>query len=273
MGRLAVAFLCAFALLAVPAAAAPVDDVDPMIGTAPPGFVFPGAAVPFGMVQNSPDTMGEFAYSGYLATDPTIRAFSLVHLSGPGVRKAGDLPFMPTVGPVTSMDPNVYASPFSHAREHAEAGYYRVVLDASQTKVELTASTRAAMQRYTFPPSPAANVLIDVRRSVEGVHDGGLRVTGPDEVTGWTLARYPVHFVARFSRPFTAHGDYGVTFDTTTQRTVTMRVGISFVDEAGARRNLEAEAPTFDFDGMRAAARAAWERQLERVEIGGGTAL
>src|ERR671917_467620 len=109
--------LIAAALLALPAAAVaePVDDVDPMIGTAPPGFVFPGAAVPFGMVQNSPDTEGEFAYSGYLSTDPTIRGFSLVHLSGPGVRKAGDLPFMPTVGPVLSMEPEEYASPFSHA--------------------------------------------------------------------------------------------------------------------------------------------------------------
>src|SRR5918998_551008 len=116
--------LIAAALLALPAAAVaePVDDVDPMIGTAPPGFVFPGAAVPFGMVQNSPDTEGEFAYSGYLSTDPTIRGFSLVHLSGPGVRKAGDLPFMPT------LDPAVKSAPFSKAAEHAEAGYYRVKL-------------------------------------------------------------------------------------------------------------------------------------------------
>src|SRR3712207_6514837 len=256
MGRLVLAVTCALFALAAPAAAAPVDDVDPMIGTAPPGFVFPGAVVPFGMIQNSPDTMGEFAYSGYLSTDPTIRGFSLVHLSGPGVRKAGDLPFMPTVGPVTSMDPHVYASPYTKASEHAEAGYYRVTLDASQTKVELTASTRAAMQRYTFPPTPRANVLVDVNRSVEGVHDGDLRVTGPDEITGWTRGRYPVHFVARFSRPFASHGDRHVSFDTTTQREITMRVGISFVDADGARRNLEAEAPTFDFDGMRRAARA-----------------
>src|SRR3712207_9250495 len=114
-----------------------------MIGTAPPGFVVPGAVVPFGMVQNSPDTMGEFAYSGYLSTDPTIRGFSLVHLSGPGVRKAGDLPFMPPVGPVVSMDPNVSASPYTKASEHAEPGYYPVTLHASQTKAEPTAPTCA----------------------------------------------------------------------------------------------------------------------------------
>jgi putative alpha-1,2-mannosidase len=262
-------------LFAVPAAAfaGPVDDVDPMIGTAPPGFVFPGAVVPFGMVQNSPDTMGEFAYSGYLSTDPTIRGFSLVHLSGPGVRKAGDLPFMPTVGPVVSRDPNVYASPFSKAREHAEAGYYSVTLEASQTTVELTASTHAAMQRYTFPPAAQANVIVDVKRSVEGVHEGGFEQTGPNEITGWTRGRYPVHFVARFSAPIASHDDFHLTFDTTTQRTITMRAGISFVDAAGARRNLDAEAPTFAFDRMRAAARDAWRRQLERVAIEGGTAL
>src|SRR5688572_31184991 len=110
--------------------------VDPMIGTAPPGFVFPGAVVPFGMVQNSPDTEGEFAYGGYLSTDPTIRGFSLVHLSGPGVRKAGDLPFMPT------LDPAIASAPFTKADEHAEAGFYRVGLGTG-IGVELTASTRA----------------------------------------------------------------------------------------------------------------------------------
>src|SRR5688500_7730082 len=132
--------LLACAFVPAAASAAPVDEVDPMIGTAPPGFVFPGAVVPFGMVQNSPDTEGEFAYSGYLSTDPTIRGFSLVHLSGPGVRKAGDLPFMPTP------DPAVANAPFSKAAEHAEAGYYRVTLGTG-VEVELTASTHAAMQR------------------------------------------------------------------------------------------------------------------------------
>src|SRR3954451_13102032 len=118
-----------FALLAAVttlAAAAPargadlVSEVDPLDGTLPPGFVFPGAVVPFGMVQNSPDTEGEFAYSGYLSTDPTIRGFSLVHLSGPGVRKAGYLPFMPT------LDPALKSAPFSKAGEVAQPGYYRV---------------------------------------------------------------------------------------------------------------------------------------------------
>src|SRR5439155_825165 len=84
------------------------------------------------------------------------------------VEKAGDIPFMPTVGSVTSNDPAQYGSPFDHAREHAEAGFYRVHLAKYATNVELTASTHAAMQRYTFPPTPQANVIVDVGRGVSG---------------------------------------------------------------------------------------------------------
>src|SRR3954468_16833442 len=174
--------LAVVALAATPAPAAPpaaaadlASEVDPLDGTMPPGFIFPGAVVPFGMVQNSPDTTGPFAYGGYDWTDTAIRGFSLVHVSGPGVKKGGDLPFMPTLGSATD-DPAVYASPFSHAREEASPGYYRVTLDASQTDVELTASTRAAMQRYTFAPSPSAKVIMDTARSGEGTAPAGWRV-------------------------------------------------------------------------------------------------
>ena len=266
-------------LAAGPAAAErePASYVDPMIGTWPPGFVFPGAAAPFGMVQNSPDTTGEFAYSGYLATDPIIRGFSLVHLSGPGVKKGGDIPFMPFVGVPPPDEPNLYGSTYSHAREEAEAGYYSVELDKPATRVELTASTRAGMQRYTFPPVPAAGVLVDPARSAEGRRgEGHAEVTGPDEISGWHKGRYPVYFVARFDRPFLATGDFGdggkwMTFDATRERQVTMRVGISFVDLEGARRNLEAEAPTFDFDGMRRATYEAWNRELSTIRVRGGS--
>src|SRR3954449_10837908 len=230
------------------------------------------------MVQNSPDTTGPFAYGGYDYTDAAIRGFSLVHVSGPGVKKGGDLPFMPTLGPASD-DPNVYASPFTHAREQATPGYYRVTLDASQTDVELTASEHAAMQRYTFAPSPAAKVIMDTARSGEGTAPATWRVTGPDEVAGSRHGRYPVFFVARFSRPFAASGTFPsgggwVSFDTTQDRTVTVRAGLSFVDEAGARRNLDAEAPqSRSFEDMRAAARTAWNAELGHVQVEGGTAL
>src|SRR4051794_39200888 len=113
---LAAAAACALAPAAPARAADLASEVDPLDGTMPPGFVFPGAVVPFSMVQNSPDTTGQFAYGGYDYTDGAIRAFSLVHISGPGVKKGGDVPFMPTLGPASD-DPNVYGSPFDHARE------------------------------------------------------------------------------------------------------------------------------------------------------------
>src|SRR3954466_3190313 len=237
--------LALFAAVATLAAAAPArgadlaSEVDPLNGTMPPGFVFPGAVVPFGMVQNSPDTTGQFAYGGYDYTDTSIRGFSPVPVSGRGVKKGGDVPFMPALGPASD-DPNVYASPFTHAREQATPGYYRVTLDASQTDVELTASEHAAMQRYTFAPSPAAKVIMDTARSGEGTAPATWRVTGPDEVAGSRHGRYPVFFVARFSRPFSQHGAFAggdggwVGFDTTTARTVTVRIGLSFVDTDGA---------------------------------------
>src|SRR4051794_41926803 len=121
-----------FALLAAVttlAAAAPargadlVSEVDPLDGTLPPGFVFPGAVVPFGMVQNSPDTTGQFAYGGYDYTDTSIRGFSLVHVSGPGVKKGGDVPFMPALGPASD-DPNPYPPPFTPARQQAPPPHY-----------------------------------------------------------------------------------------------------------------------------------------------------
>ena len=272
--------VCALALAAATPAPAPAQNqdlarhVDPMIGTFAPGFIFPGAAAPFGMVQNSPDTRGEFAYSGYLWTDPAIQAFSLVHLSGPGVKKGGDVPVMPVLGE-PSLDPNLIQSPYDHATEAAEPGYYSVFLAKPATKVELTASEHAGMQRYTFPPAGGPKLVFDPARSVEGVADGGFRVIGDDEVAGWRRGRYPVFFVARFSRPFDSSGTIGsggwVGWDEGGE--VTVSFGISFVDENGARRNLEAEAADLDFDRMRSETRAAWNRELSKVRVTGGADL
>ena len=266
-------------------------DVDPMIGTSPPGFTVPGAVAPHGMTQVSPDTEGEFAYSGYLYTDQLIKGFSLVHLSGPGVRKAGDFPFMPTVGPVVSTDPLANAARFNHATEQASPGEYRVRLDNSGIDVGLTASTRAAIQRYTFPPSPASNVLVSASNSIEGKGNvGKLKIVGNNELVGETKGRYRVFFVARFDRPFHSFGSFDgqsirrgsrsasgnaaggyVTFDTTLKQRVQARIGLSFVDVAGARRNLAAESPGFDYAGMRARTRAAWNRELAAIRVSGGT--
>lgn len=256
--------------------------VDPMIGTSAPGFVVPGASTPYGMVQNSPDTTGPFAYSGYLWTDPVIKGFSLVHLSGPGVKKAGDIPFTPWVGPLpSSADPNLYSSTFDHATETASPGYYKVQLTSTPVTAELSASTRGAIQRYTFPPSPSSSVLVDIVRSIEGVNrrDGQV-VLDPAtrSISGWTSGRYKVYFAGQFDQSWTASALWGsgnkgvaLTFDTTLKREVNLRVAVSFVDVEGARRNLLSDAPDFDLAGMRARARAAWNEALSAIVVEGGT--
>src|SRR5947209_3143234 len=126
--------------------------VDPLSGTAGSGLVAPGASLPFGMVQNSPDTVGSVGGGGYQAGNSSILGFSLLHLSGAGVKSEGDLPFMPAVGPVAADDRLRFASTYDQASEQAEPGYYRVHLDQPGIDVELTATTRTAVQRYRFPP-------------------------------------------------------------------------------------------------------------------------
>jgi predicted alpha-1,2-mannosidase len=268
----------------------PASEVDPRIGTFAPGFTVPGAATPHGMVQVSPDTEGVFAYSGYLWSDQLITGFSHTHLSGPGVRKAGDIPLMPTVGPVVSSNALANASPFNHAAESASPGDYRVTLERGAIGVELGATTRAGVQRYSFPPGVPANVLMDVSRNIDGVHDATLTIVGDREVQGSVRSSYPVFFVAQFSRPFTGVGTWQgkslhpgvrtaagvgaggwVTFAPTVRpQPVTVKVGISFVDVAGARANLAAEVSGWDIDAVRAGARASWNHSLGAITVDGG---
>jgi len=276
--------LCCFAL---PAAARAADDVaqnvDPTIGTLGAGFVFPGPDAPFGMVQNSPDTFTPGAgysglvYSGYNAHDQQIRDFSLVHLSGPGVAKGGDLPFMPWVGvqpgSTPPTDPTQYATEYLKPTESASAGYYTVTL-ANGVKAELTASEHAAMQRYTFPAAGDADLIVDPWHN----NDGGLpddhaswEKTGAREIEGQTFTdRYHVFFVARFDQDIASTGKQWLQF--ASGSTVTMRVGISFVDLDGARQNLDAEAPASKtFEAMKADTYAAWNASLGKVGVTGGT--
>ncbi len=285
-----VALAIALALLPVPALAQlpakePIDYVDPMIGTLFGGFSFPGPAAPFGMVQLSPDTEGEFAYTGYQYGDTSIRGFSHHHIQSMGVHTAGDLPFMPTVGRVFSEDPRSWMSPFDHATEEAQAGYYRVLLERYGILAELTAGTRVGMHRYTFPPSPHANVILDIAHNANqwephnvGTVPASLEVTGPDTVVGTANGDqdYDTHFAAQFDRPlksfteFENGGGYA-TFDTTSDRDVLVKVGISFVSRANALENLNAETPDWDFDELRQKTRAEWSDALSTIEVTGGT--
>ncbi|MFD4950856.1 GH92 family glycosyl hydrolase [Streptomyces sp. NPDC058451] len=301
----AVAAVAASALTAAPVAAPAAearddrltDLVDPFIGTANEGNTFPGAAVPFGMVQLSPDTGHS---TGYDHTQNRVRGFSLIHLSGVGCRIGGDLPVLPTTGDVTRTDYTKYAAPFGHDTERASPGYYRVGLSSGVGGVggigaELTASARTGVQRYTFPATAKANVLLNaaqalhrpVAATVEILGDRTVRTT----ITGRGFCRdtrpYTVYTVTRFDRPFTAYGTWDgatvtagsrtghggayVRFDTTEDRTVEATTALSYVDAAGAAGNLAAEGGR-SFDAVRDAARRSWESRLDVVRVRGGDA-
>ena len=311
MRRLTVHF-CALALVvsliggpasAQLSAGVPVDYVDPMIGTLGSGFVFPGPAAPYGMVQLSPDTDGYLAYTGYMYSDAFIRGFSHHHIESMGVKSNGNLPFMPTTGPVTSSDPRLYWSRFDHANEVAEAGYYKVLLESSGIQAELTAGTRVGMHRYTFPPGPQGNVLLDVGRSNKNwepqapensVHDASVDVVDERTVAGTADSDqgYTIHFVAQFDRPFSSYGGWDaagatpaagknasagrgagayVSFDTVADRDVQIKVGISYVSRENALLNLETEKPDWDFEALRQETRSAWNGALSTIDVEGGT--
>lgn len=288
----------------------PVDYVDPMIGTLFGGFSFPGPAAPFGMVQLSPDTEGEFAYTGYQYADTSIRGFSHHHIQSMGVHSNGDLPFMPTVGPLLSTDPRSYMSPFDHASEDASAGYYRVLLDRYGIMAELTAGMRVGMHRYSFPPTSQANIVLDVSHNAgrwrpydPATVPASLAIRDNRTVLGTAHSHqgYDVHFAARFDRPFdtfevwnnsnrqpgaTCAPDEGcvakaegngagglVSFNSVTDRDVVVEVGISFVNRANALSNLESEMADhhFDFDWLRNKTRDQWSEALSTIEVAGGT--
>jgi predicted alpha-1,2-mannosidase len=291
--RTAAALVAAAALagpFAAAAAADPASLVDTRDGSLGAGFPMVGAAAPFGMIQPGPDTalangqQDPVDYCGYSYQDPDIRGFSLTHFDGAGIMIAGDLPFMPTTGAVSATDPTGtgFASPYSHASEVAQPGYYAVTLSRYGTRVELTGTTRAALMRFTFPRTAQANVLAEVSQSINGSNPGSVSVIGDRELEGWVKSNvgYKLYFDAAFDRPFassdvsSASGtDAGahVTFDTTADPTVTMRVGISYVDQAGAAANLAAELPsTSSFDRVRRRAQADWDRHLNDVAVSGG---
>lgn len=207
---------------------APIDTVDPMIGTGGEGHTFPGATAPFGMVQLSPDTDATCAIracyghaAGYRYDDPTIQGFSHTHFSGAGHSDLGDLLVMPQSGDDVRLDPgdprrpgSGYRSRFDHRDEVAHPGFYAVLLRDSGIRAELTAGTRVGVHRYRFPAGRAAHLLIDLRSSLydypgkilwSGLHlhsDGTL--TGFRETRGWAPGR-KLYFAMRFSTALTGH--------------------------------------------------------------------
>ncbi|MEA1875877.1 MAG: GH92 family glycosyl hydrolase [Bacteroidota bacterium] len=271
--------------------------IDPLIGTGGHGHTYPGPSLPFGMVQLSPDTRlsGWDGCSGYHYSDSVIYGFSHTHLSGTGVSDYGDILLMPTVGHVVinpgdpSSSAQGYSSRFSHDTEEVSAGYYKVYLEDYKIDVELTSTQRAGLHKYTFPKTTEANIILDLQHRDE-VLSSFIRVVNEYEIEGlrrskaWAKDQY-VYFVVRFSKPFKDYGLYlhdkeqtGVEvngrsikahFSFTTKRNeeILVKVGISAVSTAGARKNLEAEIPQWRFENTKGKAQRAWQNVLDRYRV------
>lgn len=287
----------------------PYDSVDPMIGTAGGGNTFPGASLPFGMMQWSPDTNSK-AWYDYKAK--RIYGFSLTHISGAGCPLYGDIPVLPWTGDLTvspHQNRELYTQAFDHSQETAHPGYYAVTL-ANGIRVEITVADRAGIARFSFPQGSPARLLLNAGGSANSdvvgkkpndaarTNDGyTIHIDGDKAVSGQARAgnfcgsptRYTIYFAAEFQQPMvhstmwhddsidaSAHEESahhaGALLDFGDQRTVTMKVGLSFVSVDNARANLSSEIRGWDFDAVRTAAQSAWSKVLNRIEIQGGTA-
>lgn len=272
--------------------------VNPFIGTGGHGHTFPGAVVPHGMIQPSPDTRidGWDACSGYYYNDSTINGFSHTHVSGTGCCDYGDVLLMPTVGKQTYQTTDSqsqqlpYASAFSHENESAEPGYYSVFLDRYQVKAELSASKRGAIHRYTFPASKESGFIIDLDYSLQRQTNSEMEIKvlsdteicGHKKTTYWAFDQY-INFYAKFSKPFTytlindsVTMDNGkrlpickalLQFETKKDEQVLVKVGVSAVDVKGAQNNVLSEIADWDFDKVRQHARNEWNHYLSKIDV------
>jgi len=269
----------------------PTSLVNPFIGTAsapgwtPNTFVgaqtggntFPGADVPFGMVQWSPDTPTRLDTGGYDYGDTSIVGYSLTHDSGTGGPVECDVPILPVVGTVPA-DPADATAPLNHEDESASPGYYSLVSGGVRT--QLTTTTRSGMATFSYPTgAPDGTILFKVSDSTSTVTASDFHVVGSTEVDGSvTTSAYTLHFDMVFNRSFTSSGSWrtngeggDVTFDTATDPVVEAKVGISYVSTADAVRNRRAEDPGWNFRSIRAAAHRTWDSLLGQVQIAGGT--
>ncbi len=288
----------------------PVDFIDPLMGTTfARWMLFPGVTMPFGMVKLSPDNQRKGWKAGYEYKIHNITGFSHLHSW-----TMGGLLTMPTTGPLnivpgTEKNPDLgYRSRFSHEKETAKAGYYQVFLDDYNINAELTSTTRAGFQRYTFPESDNARILIDLKISTEYSYEiFAARITkvSDTEIQGYSIQQslrganyneFTLHFVIRFNKPFTSFNgwirdeiflntddinlifgddDIGafVTFETEEGEQILMQSGISLVSIEQARLNLETEMDPFhwDFDKVVDNNQKTWNNLLGTIQVYGGS--
>ncbi len=287
-----------------------VDYVDPFIGTDFFAHLYPGATLPFAMVQLSPDTytQGWTYAAGYQYADNSIMGFSHTHYSGVGMVAKGDILLMPTVGQKLFVTPGSrenpdkgYRSRFDHADETAEPGYYSVILKDYGVKAELTVTKRAGMHKYTFPASEVSHILLDLGHILGSAPDENSHLEFIDKhiIQGYKVAQEAtVYFVAEFSKPFDAYGTWDgnyktpessasvfpyksaesgnnigayVRYKTTKNEVVYVKVGLSYTGVEGARNNLKTEIPGWNFEKIRRKAKDEWNRELTKLAVEGGT--
>ena len=261
----------------------PTALVNPFVGTGSnsdfsAGNTFPGADVPHGMLQWSPDTSSRPSGGGYNYADSSITGFSLSHVDGPGCAAAGDVPILPITGALGS-DPGSDSESFSHSSETASPGYYSVSL-GNGASVALTTTPRAGVGQFTFPSGTTASLLFKLNNPQNTYVSSTFSTVGDDEVTGSVTSSgfceatnsFTLYFAVSFDQAFTAGGTYsGGGYATFATDSVTARVGISYTSAAEAQANLAAEVGGKTFAQVQAAAKADWTTALDAVRIGGGT--
>jgi predicted alpha-1,2-mannosidase len=286
----------------------PTRYVDPFIGTGsgPGGSIncFPGASMPFGMVQLSPDS--ESPGVGYHYYQPDIQGFSMTHMSGSGAPSSGEVFFTATTGAVHTQIKN-FQSSYSHKLESASPGYYQVILQRWGIKVNLTSTVRCGLARFVFPAGKRANVLVPISHTLNETVGAKIQLVNNHEITGQVTNHcfcgnwqtYTVYFVMKFSEPFQAsgiwNGKYGIGKvdaksrsaqqaklgqwigayvswpKTAHTRAITVKVGISYVNLAGAEKNLRQEVGDKSFTSVRNAADATWNKALDVIHVTGGS--
>ena len=251
------------------------DHVNPYIGTKGNGHVFMGANVPFGMVQVGPTERKVYwgLCSGYNYVWDDLRGFAHTHLSGTGATDLGEILLFPVI------DTSQYEDSFTHEAEDARPGYYAVTLKKSGIRAEMTATTRAAMHRYTYPESTSNRFIkLDLEFGInDEMKDYDCQLTDKNLITGYRYSegfanKHYVYFAIRFSEPFEMErmkhetATWCMTFPQT-QQPILVKVGISAVSVANAIQNLDEEIADWDFDRVAANAKDAWEKQLGKIQI------
>lgn len=275
-----------------------VNHVDPFIGTGGHGHTYPGATVPFGMLQVSPDNgISSWDWcSGYHYSDSIVAGFSHLHLSGTGIGDLADILFMPTnkkldlTTKTTSRDQLPYKSKYSHVNEKATPGSYQVFLEDPKINVELTSSQRTAFHKYTFAKNDMQSVVIDLGFAINWDKTVKTRITIEDQYTisgyrystGWAKNQ-KVFFVAKFSKPITEsvliadkqiinakkadaeNTSAQLFFDPKKSDQLWVKVALSSVSVANAKDNLDDEKSTFDTTKSKAT--TIWNTALSKIEV------